>query len=154
MNDDKSPFLEIPASLVQQLLNDADQISDELSSTMLDIEEKKDEYRSQLINGRIIFDDSDIGTNRSYTTCGIDGACAIQSLVGIDLLVAGAVGVEGITQHDNAIWNDTNHYSYVNAERHDSENMNIARALMLEMELKLATKAPHDLILMDGSLTV
>ena len=69
MNDDKSPFLEIPASLVQQLLNDADQISDELSSTMLDIEEKKDEYRSQLINGRIIFDDSDIGTNRSYTTC-------------------------------------------------------------------------------------
>ena len=153
MNDDKSPFLEIPASLVQQLLNDADQISDELSATMLDIEEKKDEYRSQLINGRIIFDDSDIGTNRSYTTCGIDGACAIQSLVGIDLLVAGAVGVEGITQSDNAIWNDTNHYSYVNAERHDSENMNIARALMLEMELKLATKAPHDLILMDGSLT-
>jgi NurA domain len=145
--------MEIPASLVQQLLNDADKIGNDLSSTMLDIEEKKYEYRSQLINNRIILDDSEIACDRSFTTCGIDGACAIERLVGTDLLIAGAVGVEGLTSTDNASWIRPNHSTYVNAEAHDMENMNIARALMLEMELKLATEAPHDLILVDGSLT-
>jgi len=145
--------MEIPASLVQHLLNDADKIGDDLSSTMLDIQEKKYGYRSQLQNSRIIFDDSEIEIDRSYTTCGIDGACAIERLVGTDLLIAGAVGVEGLTSTGNENWKSPDHSTYVNAEGHDSENMNIARALMLEMELRLATNAPHDLILMDGSLT-
>jgi len=45
MSDSKShekisPFMEIAASLVQQLLSDVDKIGDVLSTTMLDIEEK------------------------------------------------------------------------------------------------------------------
>jgi hypothetical protein len=145
--------MEIPASLVQELLNDADKIGNDLSSSMLDIEEKKYTYRSQLINNRIVLDDSEMACDMSHTACGIDGACAIERLVGTDLLVAGAVGVEGLTPCDNASWSRPNHFTYVNAEGHDTENMNIARALMLEMELKLATEAPHDIILIDGSLT-
>lgn len=145
--------MEIPASLVQQLLNDADKIGEDLSKTMIDLEQKKEVYRSQLVNNHFVFDDSEITCDKSYSTCGIDGACAIERLIGTDLLIAGAVGVEGLTSTDGANWLSPNHSTYVNAEGHDSENMNIARALMLEMELKLASDAPHDLILMDGSLT-
>jgi len=145
--------MEIPASLVRQLLSDADKIGENLSSTMLDIEEKKHIYRSQLLDNRFVFDDSELACTKLYSTCGIDGACAIERLVGTDLLIAGAVGVEGLTSIDDAKWQSPDHSTYVNAEGHNSENMNIARALMLEMELNLATVAPHDIILMDGSLT-
>jgi len=158
MSDSKShekisPFMEIAASLVQQLLSDVDKIGDVLSTTMLDIEEKKHEYRSQLMNERFVLDDSGLDSSQTYTVCGIDGSCAVERLVGTDLLIAGAIGVDGLTANENPNWIVPDHTTFVNAEAHDSENMNVARALMLEMELRLATEAPHDLILMDGSLT-
>jgi hypothetical protein len=146
--------MEIPASLLQKLLNDADKIGNNLCLSLSNIQEKKDEFRNQLTNNRVILLDSEIECTKSYSTCGIDGACAIERLIGTDLVVAGAVGVEGLySELDQSLWKNPDNEVFVNAEIHDPENMIIARALMLQMELKLATNAPHDLVLMDGSLT-
>lgn len=147
--------MEIPASLVQKFLNDTDKVADDLIMPFLDIQERKQEFRSQLFSNELIQNDSEVEAARSFTTCGIDGACAIERLVGTDLIVAGAVGVEGLSHSEDSHWDNNNdHETFVGAEIHDLEkNDIIARALMLEMELKLAANAPYDLILMDGSLT-
>lgn len=153
-NEKFSPFMEIPASLVQKLLNDTDKITDDLILPFLDIQHRKQEFRSQLFNKQLIRNDSEMKCDRFYSTCGVDGSCGIDRLVGTDLIVAGAVGVEGLSQSDNSLWDNNNYDSFVSTETHDLEkNDIIARALMLEMELKLAANAPYDLILMDGSLT-
>lgn len=155
IDQQKSPFLEMPASLVQKLLNDTDKVADDLILPFLNIQRRKQEFRSRLIGKQLIQNDSEIKFDRRYTTCGIDGACGIDRLVGTDLIVAGAVGVEGLSNTVDSKWKNSSDYdTFVCSELHDAEkNDIIARALMLEMELKLAANAPYDLILMDGSLT-
>ena len=67
-------------------------------------------------------------------------------------MTAGVVGVEGLASN-KVHWKTPDHDVFVNAEPHDPDNMIAARALMLQMELKLASNAPHDLIFLDGSFT-
>ena len=42
---------------------------------------------------------------------------------------------------------------FVNPEKHNPENMIAARAIMVEMEIKLAANAHYDIVYLDGSLT-
>jgi hypothetical protein len=152
MDQQITPSLEIPASMLQKMLEEGDKIGISLSHSVASLQEKKHEFRSQMESNKIILNDSELQTDKSYSTCAIDGACASDRLMAIDMIVAGAVGVEGLSANEPSHWTDANHEVFSCAEVHDDENLNIARALMLQMECNLATKAPHDLILMDGSL--
>jgi hypothetical protein len=69
------------------------------------------------------------------------------------LLFAAAVGVEGINELENGKRIAPNHDVFVYPEKHNPENMISARAIMLEMEIKLAANAPYDIVYLDGSLT-
>jgi hypothetical protein len=153
IDQQRTPSLEMPASMLQKLLEQGDKIGSSLSLSVATLQEKKHEFRSQLKSNRIILDDSEIECDKSYSTCAIDGACASDRLMAIDMIVAGAVGVEGLAINKPSHWSDPDHDVFSCAEVHDDENLNIARALMLQMEWKLAANAPHDLILIDGSLT-
>jgi hypothetical protein len=42
---------------------------------------------------------------------------------------------------------------FVNPEKHNPQNMIAARAIMIEMEIKLAASAQYDIVYLDGSLT-
>ena len=148
------PFLDIPASLVEEMLSKTTQISNDLISSFDIIKKKRHYFRSQLDRSEILGKDTEIKSHKILTSCGIDGAFAIERLLGTDLIAIATVGVEGLmSTYQKGEWDSPNHNVFINPERHDPENMIAARGLMIEMELNLAASAPYELIFLDGSLT-
>ena len=71
-----------------------------------------------------------------------------------DLVIAGAVAVEGLTPpSETGYWPEPHHRVWFEKEIHQPETGTVLRALMIGWELKLASEAPHQVILLDGSLT-
>lgn len=154
MYEANSPsFLEIPASLVEQMLQKTNEIGDILQSSMHDINRKRDKFRLQLEQIGLLDNDINFGNIKPLVSGGVDGAYAVDRLLGTDLLFAAAVGVEGINELENGKRIAPNHDVFVYPEKHNPENMISARAIMVEMEIKLAANAPYDIVYLDGSLT-
>lgn len=148
------PFLDIPASLVEEMLSKTTQISNDLVNSLDTIRKKRHYFRSQLDRSEILGKDTEIKSHKILNSCGIDGAFAIERLLGTDLIAIATVGVEGLMpSYQKGKWDSPNHNVFINPERHDPENMIAARGLMIEMEINLAANAPYDLIFLDGSLT-
>lgn len=150
---DSPSFLEIPASLVEQMLQKTNEIGDILQSSMHDINRKRDKFRLQLEQIGLLDNDINFGNTKPLVSGGVDGAYAVDRLLGTDLLFAAAVGVEGINELENGKRIAPNHDVFVYPEKHNPENMISARAIMVEMEIKLAANAPYDIVYLDGSLT-
>lgn len=150
---DSPSFLEIPASLVEQMLMKTNEIGDILQSSIHDINCKKEKFRLQLEQVGLLDNDINFRNIRRLISGGVDGAYAVDRLLGTDLLFAAAVGVEGINELENVKKIPANHDVYVNPEKHNPENMIAARAIMVEMEIKLAANAQYDIVYLDGSLT-
>ena len=146
-------FLEIPASLVEQMLQKTSEIGEILQSSMQDINRKREKFRLQLEQIGILDNDINFGNTKPLVSGGVDGAYAVDRLLGTDLLFAAAVGVEGINELENGKRIAPNHDVFVYPEKHNPENMISARAIMVEMEIKLAANAPYDIVYLDGSLT-
>ena len=150
---DSPSFLEIPASLVEQMLQKTNQIGEILQSSMADINRKREKFRLQLEQIGLLDNDINFGNTKPLVSGGVDGAYAVDRLLGTDLLFAAAVGVEGINELENGKRIAPNHDVFVYPEKHNPENMISARAIMVEMEIKLAANAPYDIVYLDGSLT-
>lgn len=150
---DSPSFLEIPASLVEQMLQKTNEIGGILQSSMHDINRKREKFRLQLEQIGLLDNDINFGNTKPLVSGGVDGAYAVDRLLGTDLLFAAAVGVEGINELDNGKRIAPNHDVFVYPEKHNPENMISARAIMVEMEIKLAANAPYDIVYLDGSLT-
>lgn len=150
---DSPSFLEIPASLVEQMLQRTNEIGDILQSSMHDINRKREKFRLQLEQIGLLDNDINFGNIKPLVSGGVDGAYAVDRLLGTDLLFAAAVGVEGLNELENGKRIAPNHDVFVYPEKHNPENMISARAIMVEMEIKLAANAPYDIVYLDGSLT-
>ena len=150
---DSPSFLEIPASLVEQMLQKTNEIGEILQSSMADINRKREKFRLQLEQIGLLDNDLNFGNIKPLVSGGVDGAYAVDRLLGTDLLFAAAVGVEGINELENGKRIAPNHDVFVYPEKHNPENMISARAIMVEMEIKLAANAPYDIVYLDGSLT-
>jgi len=88
------------------------------------------------------------------TTCGVDGSYAVERLLASDLVAAAAVAVEGLTPpSETRHWPEPRHLVWVETEAHEAETGTILCALMIGLELELASQAPHEIVFLDGSLT-
>ena len=147
-------FSELPKSLVDDVLERTEGIGQELLQSFEELRNKREVWRKQLIHSGIVIHDSSLPVTQSPTTCGIDGSYAVERLLATDLVVAGAVAVEGLTPpSEKRFWPEPNHYVHVETEVHNPDTSSILRAGMIGMELVLAQQAPHELVLLDGSLT-
>jgi hypothetical protein len=76
-------------------------------------------------------------------------------LLTTDLAAAAAVAVEGLTPpSEKRHWDLPRHKAFIAAEPHQEDTATVLRAVMLGEELRLATSAPHDLVMIDGTLTL
>jgi len=147
-------FGELPQSLVINVLEQTQGIEQELLQSFEELREKKEEYREQLLDSGLLKHDSNLPVVQSPTTCGVDGAYATENLLATDLVVAGAVAVEGFTPpSEKRFWPEPKHFVHIGIEPHNADTISMFRAGMIGMELILAQQAPHDLVLLDGSLT-
>ncbi|MHB8645835.1 MAG: DNA double-strand break repair nuclease NurA [Thermomicrobiales bacterium] len=154
MSAPERPFAELPAALVQEVLERTQEVGEALLISFQDLQSQRATRRQQLDTNGLLSHESDLEYVPIPTSCGVDGACAIERLLATDLIAAAAVAMEGLTPpSETRYWPDPRHQVFIDTEAHDADSGTIARGIMMGMELSLATQAPHDVVLFDGSLT-
>ena len=152
---DERPFTDLPGALVEDVLSQTTEVGDRLLEEFHKVRRDRDTLRKQLSEHDLILSETSLGYPPLPTTCATDGSYAIEHLLSVDLAAAAAVAVEGLTPpSEKRYWSETRHSTFVAAEVHHAETATILRAVMLGQELTLATQAPHDLVMLDGTLTL
>jgi hypothetical protein len=150
-----TPFAELPAALVEEVLDQTSAVSEELLASFRRVRQNRESLRRQLTEAGIVISESSLGYPPLPTTCGADGSYAIERLLTTDLAAAAAVAVEGLTPpSEKRHWERPHHRTFIAPEPHSEDTATVLRAVMLGEELRLATNAPHDLVMIDGTLTL
>jgi len=152
---EEQPFTELPEALVEEMLAQRDELGDSLSESFRNLSETQAENRKELQKMGILRKDTEVITTRvTPTSCGVDGAYALERLLATDLLAIAAIAIEGLTpSSEETHWPEPHHHSTVLSAGHSDDTQLVARAAMMCMEMHLAAEAPHDVIFVDGSLT-
>lgn len=149
-----TPFAELPAALVDEVLTQTQKVSQRLLSAFEDLKASRSTWRNALIQKDLIRKQTALPPANPPTTCGVDGSMAIERLLALDLVAVGAVAVEGLTPpSETRHWAEPRHIVYVNTEVHHSDTGSILRGIMAGNEMLLAKEAPHEVVFLDGSLT-
>src|SRR5690606_31224659 len=137
------------------MLQRTTEVSEELLLAFTDTKIDQSRLRGELEGGGWLRHESSLPNVQIPTTCGIDGAFAIERLLATDIVAAAAVGAEGLTPpSEKRLWPENLQYqTYLVTEPHSANTGTIVRALMIGMELDLASSASHDVVFIDGSLT-
>lgn len=152
--NNNTPFAELPAALVDEVLTQTKDVSQRLLSAFADLKSKKEAWRNRLFQKNLIQKQAALPFVNIPTTCGVDGSMAIERLLALDLVAVGAVAVEGLTPpSETRYWPDPRHLVYVNTEIHHADTGSVLRGIMAGNEMQLAQDAPHEVVFLDGSLT-
>ena len=152
--ESERPFAELPAALVEEMLGRTEPLSQRMQADFERLRAERRQRRQTLEESGILRREGELPAVSVPTTCGVDGAYALERLVATDLVVAATVAVEGLTPpSETRFWPEPRHRVYVDTEAHEEETSTLARAVMMGMELELASQAPHDVVFLDGSLT-
>lgn len=155
MPTDQTPFADLPAALVEEVLEQTGAVAEGLLASFQRIRADRAALRDQLAKSGLVISESTLGYPPLPTTCAADGSYAIERLLTTDLAAAAAVAVEGLTPpSEKRHWELPHHKSFVAAEPHLEDTATVLRAVMLGEELCLAANAPHDLVMIDGTLTL
>lgn len=150
----EQPFAELPEALVEEMLSKSEEVGSHLYVSFKEIHESKEKIRDQLLSEGFLKRDSELGYPAIPTTCGVDGSYAVERLLAIDFVACAGVAVEGLTPpSEKRYWEKPHHRVFIGPEKHNPDSGSIIRGLMMEMEVELAVKAPHDIVFLDGSLT-
>ena len=152
---DQTPFADLPAGLVEEVLDQTSSVARDLLSMFQDAKEQREKFRDNLADSGLLINESSLDHAPVPTTCAADGSYAIERLLTTDLTVAAAVVVEGLAPpSEKRHWKLPHHKSFVAAEPHFEDTATILRAVMLGEELSLISEAPHELLMLDGTLTL
>ncbi len=155
LTGDHVSFSDLPAALVAEVIRHTTIVGDTLLEAFENTREKRNSFRKSLEQSGLLIHESTLGYPPLPTTCGTDGSYAIDRLLTTDLVAAASVAVEGLTPpSEKRHWEEPRYIVFVKSEPHHPDTATVLRAVMLGGELQLATKAPHDLVMIDGTLTL
>lgn len=155
MSKEQTPFADLPAALVEEVIQHTTAVGDRLIDSFQKIQAEKTTYRALLEKSGLLLHESELGCPPLPTTCGADGSYAIDRLLAIDLVAAASVAVEGLAPpSEKRHWEQPRHIVFVESEPHHPDTATVLRAVMIGGELLLAATAPHDLVMFDGTQTL
>ena len=148
-------FHDLPQALVEELLLKCGPVSETLSKSFQVVHDEKDLIRDRLKGLDLLHRDSEVSSIPvNPTSCGVDGSYAVERLLSTDIAVTAAVAVEGLTPPvEKRYWTIPKHHCEIKAVPHCESTGSVLRAIMMCMEMELATRAPHDVVMLDGSMT-
>jgi len=152
MENIEQPFAELPEALVEEMLSRSEAVGDVLHISFQKLQKSKEKFRSQLSGKNLLKSENEVAYSNIPTTCGIDGSYAVERLLAVDLAACAGVSVEGITPpSEKSYWEKPLHKVFIKPQQHNTDTGTVIRGLMMEMEIELAAKAPHDIVFLDGS---
>ena len=149
------PFADLPAGLVEELLAKAGDAGEAMLASFQDLRDSRDELRKQLRDRNLVRHESELGYPPEPSTCGTDGSYGVERLLSADFVACAAVAVEGLTPPKEARhWPEPRFKTFVSIETHAEDTTTLVRSIMIGRELVLASEAPHDVVMVDGSMAL
>lgn len=153
MTSSDNPFGELPGTLVDDLLSQADGIGEQYIAQIEAVRCQREEIRERMAAKRLLAKHGDLPLVEEPTTCGIDGARVTERLLATDIVAVAAIAVEGMTPpSERHHWEKPHCETLLTMESHHANTNRIASGLMIAMELKQAVNAPHGVKFIDNSL--
>ncbi|MGI0058002.1 MAG: DNA double-strand break repair nuclease NurA, partial [Nitrosarchaeum sp.] len=149
-------FADLPQALVEEMLNSSNQFAKQTAKILTKINTAKENLHDILEQKKMINHESTIlKGNQAPTTVGIDGSYCVDRLLASNYVAMGAVAVEGLTppKLEEPIWPRPRHFVKILPLPHDDSSIVWAQAIMFSMEIQLAGLSPHDVVLLDGSIS-
>ena len=89
----------------------------------------------------------------SNSLMAVDGSVILERMTGTDLLLALAVGVEGLTEDASTDWGEdkNQYYQWQTVLSHNEANARLAQGVMFLMELSVLANADFEIRIMDGT---
>ncbi|MEM1671239.1 MAG: DNA double-strand break repair nuclease NurA [Archaeoglobaceae archaeon] len=156
MSEPRSAIDDLPEAMFDEALQKyKSQVYAQMESYFVNISDLRSKIREKLLELGFLKNISEIVKYPKYpTTCGVDGAFAISKHLMIDVVGIAAVAVEGLTPpKEDRKWPKPHHLIEIFPVEHRERTSSVCRGLMFSFELELANRAPHSIVLLDGSLT-
>lgn len=145
-------FSDLPDALVRDLLAAAIPVAEDVRSRIESFKASRESFRRAAEDKHLVRREADLDVPREPSVAGIDGSYQIHRLTSLDLCAAAAVAVEGTAKEARRHWPEPRHRMWAGGVPHNDNTTQVLRGLMVGMELELVNEAPHDLVLLDGSL--
>lgn len=147
----KNNYAHLPDELIAQILNNVPQTVQKMNR-MFDIQNEPiaQAVKELRYAGKIsMLQESSF----SSSLIAVDGGIVIEKMTGSDLLLAVAVGVEGLTEDSDSGWEEgkNQYYQWQTALSHNEANARLGQGVMFLMELSVLASASHDIRIMDGT---
>lgn len=151
----EAPLDLLPEALLEELLAKNSEVIYQVRNQVKEIASYKFRMREKLREIGLLRNLNEVIKSQNHsTTVGIDGTINVIKQLSIDTVAIAAVAVEGlIPPKETGPWSKPRHSIIVMPVPHYNETSNLCTAIMLSYELELATKAPHKVVFLDGSLT-
>ncbi|MDX9821797.1 MAG: DNA double-strand break repair nuclease NurA [Syntrophales bacterium] len=146
-------FADLPDALVRDLLAKAAPVAEGVSQNLQALRDARARLYTEARNHRLICRKADLDVPREPSVVGVDGSYQVHRLTALDLCAAAAVAVEGTSKEAARYWPEPYHDMWVDGLPHCIDAVGVLRGTMVSMEMALAAKAPHDLVLLDGSFS-
>lgn len=145
------PYAYLPEDLLLQMLKKSANVSEQLIA-LLDISLDQKENGRNILNNQGLIKTVNNPTI-TENLIAVDGANIIEKMTGSDLVMAIAVGVEGITKTPAQQWTQDceQYYSWQAILPHHTANSRLTQGIMFLMELSILAKTDHTFRIMDGS---
>jgi len=146
-------FADLPDALVRDLLAKATPVAEGVSLNLQALREAQASLCTAANNHGLIRRKADLDVPREPSVVGVDGSYQVHRLTALDLCAAAAVAVEGTSKEAKRHWPEPYHDMWVDGLPHRIDTIGVLRGMMVSMEMTLASQAPHDLVLLDGSFS-
>jgi len=145
----------LPEAMVEEMLSKQKDVIGRIGGRIRNLSSIKEEARGILSDIGLLKNFTNIVRQKSYpTTVGTDGSNSRIMQLSMDTSAVAAVAVEGlIPPRENRIWEKPHHIVNLFLLEHSPYTVELLRYLMFSYELELASKAPHRVVMLDGSFT-
>lgn len=140
-------YARLPEDLLRDLLAGAETVTQQVSELLGPALEARAELRQTLQDLGLIQTFSQVPPS---TISGVDGGFAVERTAAVDISLAVAVGVEGLSNNPT-FWDGTQYEWWTRVDKHDLEAERLVRGVMVAQELSIISAAPHLFRILDGS---
>ncbi len=148
---DKKPYAYLPEDLLLQMLEKAPQTAKQLANAIEVNESQVEKARSLLKDKDFIISCS--GGDVTESIMATDGANIIEHKASADIVLAIAVGVDGLSKESSTHWPEGSrqYQQWQDALPHHVANSRLAQGVMFLMELSILAETDRKIRIMDGS---
>lgn len=150
-NIKQQKYAYLPEDLILKMLEQAPKTAKKVSD-LINIEDSVIARAKEILNANQIILKNDTA-EYTESLMAADGAVIIEKKTSSDILLALAVGVEGLKTNDSDSWSPSGqqYYQWQTVLPHHVANPRLAQGIMFLMELSILARADHEVRIMDGT---